>query len=706
MLVGRGTGGRGRGNGRGDRSSAPPPGTRPVTTHSPYSNIQDKVAPTSHQEDDGPWTTVSRNNKSGNTIGSERSTRYKYRIHVHMTLAKDNNTNFINVPYHQRLFCNELFRVDKTTTCFKWKEEESSNVTTKTNPITAAAQLPNDKQKLSEWIAGTTASTNTSNAQVLKFYMFIETSTQYRQFRELMKPWLDANKHRMWTSKLRTTNNRILAWVKDAHPDWTRLDELQKSLSELIIRNSEFLTCEIDLRPRKSRLGKGPQAMFIWSIGLTCSLPHVNPYLQALIQGFVDKEHLPENLRHIQIIPYHEVEGLITNDDIIGLARDHDNLMVQLRKKSIIGYGDIFTQQTIKSDGDDVADSHASYSLQEFLLLRKSQSGTFLFHSVESRGPNGYLVIFKEHLAQEVHTFFHNIRDNLHKTFTDEYVDKYITDVKSNFNEIDLRDDNSAISSFSVAETYYQTIKPRKHATFSPDVDDKNSQPLPNSGAYNPRKRTQITLTYGATDDISSLGSRSAQGTAPNAWNTPPNINVTPTPTSPATTITNLDDTTVSTLKTDVQSWFNELHDKSKSEWENNMQEVRSLSQKLTEMTTKYEEARQQIADLSTKQSQAMDEQKQYLKHAIQNDIQQFVAQSISQQFQLMHAQGQIPSSPSQSPARKHRKPTSALSPTMHSPVEYSQEPVSAPNSPPAAVSVTNNSSASRSPRPTTGSLL
>ena len=67
---------------------------------------------------------------------------------------------------------------------------------------------------------------------------------------------------------------------------------------------------------------------------------------------------------------------------------------------------------------------------------------------------------------------------------------------------------------------------------------------------------------------------------------------------------------------------------------------------------TKYKEARQQIAKVSTKQSQAMDEQKQYLKHAIQNDIQQFVAQSISQQFQLMQAQGQISSSPSQSPAR------------------------------------------------------
>ena len=75
------------------------------------------------------------------------------------------------------------------------------------------------------------------------------------------------------------------------------------------------------------------------------------------------------------------------------------------------------------------------------------------------------------------------------------------------------------------------------------------------------------------------------------------------------------------------------MHDKSKSEWETSMQEVRSLSQKLTEMTTKYKEAWQQIAELLSKQSQAMDEQNQYLKHAIQNDIQQFVAQSISQQF-------------------------------------------------------------------------
>ena len=123
-------------------------------------------------------------------------------------------------------------------------------------------------------------------------------------------------------------------------------------------------------------------------------------------------------------------------------------------------------------------------------------------------------------------------------------------------------------------------------------------------------------------------------------------------------------------------------------------------------MTTKYKEARQQIADLSTKQSQAMDEQKQYLKHAIQNDIQQFVAQSISQQFQLMHAQGQIPSSPSQSPVRKQCKPTSGLPSITHSPSEYTLEPSSATTTSPVVDPANPNPSASRNPRPQMGSAL
>ena len=59
--------------------------------------------------------------------------------------------------------------------------------------------------------------------------------------------------------------------------------------------------------------------------------------------------------------------------------------------------------------------------------------------------------------------------------FTDKFVDKYINNVKANVNKINLRDDNSAMSSFSIAEMYYQTIKPRKHATFAPNLTDDTS---------------------------------------------------------------------------------------------------------------------------------------------------------------------------------------------------------------------------------------
>ena len=122
---------------------------------------------------------------------------------------------------------------------------------------------------------------------------------------------------------------------------------------------------------------------------------------------------------------------------------------------------------------------------------------------------------------------------------------------------------------------------------------------------------------------------------------------------------------------------------------------------------TKYKEARQQIAKVSTKQSQAMDEQKQYLKHAIQNDIQQFVAQSISQQFHLMQAQGQISSSPSQSPARKQQKPTSGSSSSESITPELLQANHTVPTNPPHLLeSDGSDTSASRSPRPSTGLAL
>ena len=181
MLVGRGTGGRGRGNGRGERSS--------VTSTLRSDQRNDDVSvqsspkgksgqPMSHQESN-EWSLIGKNNKIIQNFGTEKSTRYKLRIQIHMNLpAYENQTNFVNVPHHQKLFCTELFKLDSSTTILKWEDEEKK-ATSKTNPITTIDQLPTDKKSLSDWIAGTTASTDRNNKQSLKFFMYIETSIMY-----------------------------------------------------------------------------------------------------------------------------------------------------------------------------------------------------------------------------------------------------------------------------------------------------------------------------------------------------------------------------------------------------------------------------------------------------------------------------------------------------------------------------------------------
>ena len=101
-----------------------------------------------------------------------------------------------------------------------------------------------------------------------------------------MKPWLDYNKHRMWINKLSTTNNRTIAWLKFAHPEWSRYNELKKNLSKLIVENSSCNLCEIDLRPWKSRVGRDPNAVLIYAITISCCVRNVEVYMEAMIKGF------------------------------------------------------------------------------------------------------------------------------------------------------------------------------------------------------------------------------------------------------------------------------------------------------------------------------------------------------------------------------------------------------------------------------------
>ena len=676
MLVGRGIGGRGHGNGRGETTAL----RRQSTPQSKSTASQGSGKPAEHQESN-EWTTVGKNNKVAKSFGNEKSTRYKFRLQTNMNLPSyENQTNFVNVPHHQKLFCTELFKIDSTINILKWEDKEHKN-TSKTNPITTIEQLPTDKKALSDWIAGTTASTDRHNKQTLKFFMYIETSINYADLRKHLKPWLDAHKHRVFATKLSTTNNRLLAWVKDSHPDWTRLDDLQTKLQELIIRNSEeYVSCELDLRPRRTRIGNGPNAIFIWAIGITCSLRNVQGYMQALLQGLSKHDSVPDSLKHIQIIPFNPIPGIVSNTELIKLARDHDNLMTQLRKKSVIGFADITTPQPIK-DMEEPAETRATYSFQEYLLSQMTTSKTPLFQSVESRGKNGYLVIYREHLNTDVDDFFTNIKDHMATTFQKDFIDFYLNAIQTHLDSIDVHDDNSAISTFSAADSYYKSIK-SSGVSFTPETKGTHTTASSTqSGYYTPRKRPP-TITLGYGDDVSSLGSSSAP--AKNAWSSPPKI------VNQQTVTTVSDDNSVATLKSEVQGWFEELKQDSKTEWENSLQKFNLLNDKLTEVTASNEKLQKTLEVIQENHQQALDAQRSLFEDLIKNNLKDLVNQTVSQQIQL-----QTVTTPN-SPLRKQQR----VNPT-HEAVES--------ENPPTQIGISDSQDVAqspRSPRPTTGLQL
>ena len=122
MLVGRGIGGQGRGHGRGKTTVLRHQSNSPASLQSGKGTGQ----PAEHQESN-EWTTVRKNNKVAKRFGNEKSTRYKFRLQMHMNLPLyENRTNFVNVPHHQKIFCTELFKIDSTFSILIWEDEEQN----------------------------------------------------------------------------------------------------------------------------------------------------------------------------------------------------------------------------------------------------------------------------------------------------------------------------------------------------------------------------------------------------------------------------------------------------------------------------------------------------------------------------------------------------------------------------------------------------
>ncbi len=103
--------------------------------------------PAAHQEAEEEEN--NKNKAIEDSLGKEQTTRYKYRIQVTMTIPTvgSDNDRYVNVPYHQKEFCVELFKADRSINIIQWEEEEQQ-INTKSNPITAIDQLPTKKKRL------------------------------------------------------------------------------------------------------------------------------------------------------------------------------------------------------------------------------------------------------------------------------------------------------------------------------------------------------------------------------------------------------------------------------------------------------------------------------------------------------------------------------------------------------------------------------
>ena len=227
----------------------------------------------------------------------------------------------------------------------------------------------------------------------------------------------------MLITKLSTTNNRTLAWLKFAHPNWSRYDELKKNLATVIIQNSDHQDCEIDLRPRKTRVGRGPNAVFVYAITISCCDKNIKKYMEALILGYSSGQ-LPTPLKHTEIIPFQGITRLVSNEAIIAHTTEHNQVVPCLRKRSIFGFYDIFTnQQTAQMFTGDKKE----LSLHEALThIKSKETRGPLFQSIESRGKSGFLIIYFDSYETEVMEAIDDLRPHIKDTFLPEFITTFL----------------------------------------------------------------------------------------------------------------------------------------------------------------------------------------------------------------------------------------------------------------------------------------
>ena len=603
-----------------------------------------------HQESDKFIEVLGKKKKSilkNANLGHERTTRYKYRLQVHLTISQSNNGS-VNAATLQKQFVDQIYSIDNTTLIFKWNDNEKSN------PLTKANQLPTSKTSIEQWISGTNAFQGPNNNNILKFYILIETSRSFMSFKEAMKPWLDYNSHRMWITKLSTTNNRTLAWLKFAHPEWSRYDELKKNLSKLIIDNSSCQSCEIDLRPRKSRVGRGPNAVLIYAITISCSVSNVEAYMEAMIKGFSQPD-LIAPLRHIEIIPFQGITKLISNETVIAHANEHNKVIPRLHKRSIYGYSDIFTK--LPTDEHPSRPVQSKLSIHEQLLTKKSKETEGpLFHSIESRGSSGFLIIFFDSYLDEVIETIDNLKTHLEAVFPIETVQQFMAQINTNsYQFLNNQDAQSEVSELSTAETYYTKIKPGS-AIFIPPISSNPSENAPTNANISTTqpKQTYINITYG--DEISSLGSRSAQHSRQSYANAVSNnsatspysgkkVNFSPLPASTS------DDTTIASMKSEIQSMIEASRRDMDTHLKTLIQQHKTAQDKIDSLKKQHE------VDKEHQKKELEDYKTQFMSQLLQ-EVSQCVHQSVKAQFNALQEADSMAESPVRSPVRKLPKNT------------------------------------------------
>ena len=599
-----------------------------------------------HQESDTFIEVHGKKKKSilkNANLGHERTTRYKYRLQVHLTLPPSISGN-VNAATLQKQFVEQIYTVDNTTLIFKWQDNEKSN------PLTNANQLPTSRTSIEQWISGTNAFQGPNNSNILKFYILLETSMSYTSFKESMKPWLDYHKHRMWITKLSTTNNRTLAWLKFAHPEWTRYDELKNNLSNLIVENSTCNTCEIDLRPRKSRVGRGPNAILIYAITISCCVRNVETYMEAMIKGF-SKPNLIAPLQHIEVIPFQGITKLISNETVIAHANEHNQVIPRLHKRSIYGYSDIFTK--IPTDEHPQRPVQSKLSIHEQLLTKKSKETEGpLFHSIESRGSSGFLLIFFDSYLDEVIETIDNFKIHLEKVFPTDTVQQFIAKINTNSYQFHSnQDDQSEVSDLSTVETYYTRIKPGS-AIFIPPISSTSSATnasTPTNVTTTQPKQTYINITYG--DEISSLGSRSAQHSRQSYANAVSNNSATspysgkkvqfsPLPSSTS------DDTTIASMKSEIQSMIEASRRDIDTHLKILIEQHKTAQAEIDSLKKQHEENKQH-------QKKELEEYKSNFMSQLLQEVSQCVHNSVKAQFDALQEADSMVESPVRSPVRK-----------------------------------------------------